>query len=153
MGVHDNGACFAVQVNVRWRYTVVVHVWRCVGWFVGLPVHCLLSLPPFHITQSVVNLLYPGTLRDLGTTMKPPKFLTRMAHATKKLQERSSTRMHMTGATIRHGSRKLSKGAQLLLQFVERSSDALPPLKSAAAGVSFIVEAIEVCYGCSRYLY
>ena len=122
------------------------------GWLVGLPVHCLLS-PSFHTTQSAVNPLYPGTLRDLGTTMKTPKFLLRIAHATKKLQERSSTRMHRTGTTIRHGSRNLSKGAWLLLRFVERSSDALPPLKSAAAGVSFIIEAIEVCYGCSRCLY
>ena len=55
-----------------------------------------------------------------------------------------------TGATKRRSSSGVATGSRLALQFVERSSDVLPPLKSAAAGLSFIIEAVEVCYECFK---
>ena len=80
---------------------------------------------------------------------KPNPFLP-IVHAAKKMKEKIATRNRGTGATNRRGSGGIAAGSRLALRFVERSSDVLPPLKSAAAGLSFIIEAVEVCYECFK---
>ena len=62
------------------------------------------------------------------------------------MQEKINTRNRGTGTTKKRSSSGIATGSRLALQFVERTSDVLPPLKSAAAGLSFIIEAVEVHY-------
>ena len=85
--------------------------------------------------------------------MKKPNPFLSIVHAVKKMQEKIIMRNRGTGATKRRSSSGIATGSRLALQFVERSSDVLPPLKSATAGLSSIIEAIEVCHECLKYFY
>ena len=85
--------------------------------------------------------------------MEKPNPLPLIVRAARKMLEKINTRNRGTGTTKKRSSSGITAGSRLALRFVERSSDVLPPLKSAAAGLSFIIEAIEVCYECFKYFY
>ena len=78
--------------------------------------------------------------------MENPNLFLPIVRAAKNMKEKFETRNRVTGATNRRSSGGIAAGPRLALRLVERSSDVLPPLKSAAAGLSFIIEAVEVCY-------
>ena len=85
--------------------------------------------------------------------MEKPKSLLLIVRTVRKMQEKINTRNRGTGTTKKRSSSGIAAGSRLVLRFVERSSDVLPPLKSAAAGLSFIIEAVEVCYEYFKCLY
>ena len=95
----------------------------------------------------------PLSNSPLWTTMETSNPFLSIVGAAKKVQEKINTRNRGTSARNRRSFSGIAAGSRLALRFVERSSDVLPPLKSAAAGLSFIIEAVEVCYECFNYFY